>query len=176
MSNIFADIGTLLESVTTGARAQPSKYDESDHLPDIIRDFNEEREKTYEAEFEQHWASLEEERLAKAEGEGGTKKEEPMFSHQVEKTGFVKNLYTEDPFTGQRWGVIETEPEQEKPPNPFAKTDKETEYLRNELANRDRYFLLSHTRMHALTNMLLSQIRCDHRCQKYAVASAAQVY
>ena len=89
----------------------------------------------------EHWARLEEERLA---GEGGghagkvVEKEESKSSYHVEKTGFVKNLYTEDPFTGQQWGKLETEPEPEKPPNPFAKVDKETEYLRNELASRDR--------------------------------------
>jgi hypothetical protein len=157
--SILADIGTLLESVTTGVRAQaPSKYDESDHLPDIIREFNEARGKTYEAEFEEHWARLEEERLAGAAGKSGMTNEEPTTSHQVEKTGFVKNLYTEDPFTGQRWGIIESAPEAEKPPNPFAKVDKETEYLRNEMANRDRFSFLSHMRMHALTNTLWSRI------------------
>ena len=50
--SIFADLGNLIENVTMGARTAADKYDETDRVPDIVREFNAPRPQTYEQEFE----------------------------------------------------------------------------------------------------------------------------
>ena len=50
--SILADLSSLIENVAIGAKTQANKYDESDRVPDIAREFNAARPQTYSEEFE----------------------------------------------------------------------------------------------------------------------------